>query len=413
MMVVRGPLRRVTARAVVLVLVLAWAALAAAVCPPPLTLQLAASGSGVRRSTQGGKILLVRAVLRNHDKTAALPDVSFKVALAAGLCPVKSSTAPALKPRQRATLEGTASGSVNVYWTSMTFKVGQARKFRIKALVANTLTGPATLPVEGLAWVGGDGQCSAAAGPLNVSRSESMNAACPDNPLAYTPTPVAVRPLQPTPTHTRHTPTSASPAPSHSPYTTGAGAQLAAGWLIQGRRQGPGLPRPHPLPADAPAQRLLQRGGLRPAMPRGPAREHHGPTQPRTDRHARGAGVLDPLLQRGLPRALPLQRGGRRDRLLVLRGHVHIDQRPRHNCAYVHACVTCMRASLHEVARGMKKYSLTPPLILDRLPQSYVATVEATTGAPTTSPSAFPTSEPTTMAPTQVSAWSCVQARDA
>ena len=131
MPVAARPVRRAAARAAVLVLVLAWAAVAAGACPPPLTLQLAASGSATRRGTQAGKSFHIKAVLRNHDKATALPEVSLKVALATGLCPVKTSTTPTLKPRQRATLEGTAAGSVNVYWTSMTFKAGQARKFRL------------------------------------------------------------------------------------------------------------------------------------------------------------------------------------------------------------------------------------------------------------------------------------------
>ena len=167
----------VTFVAVAAVLVLAWATRttasaaaqvgvgASSTCPPPLTLRVAAGND----ATRAGKTVHIRATLRNH--AAALPDMSMKIALPAGMCPIKTWTAPALKPRRRATLEGTASGGVNVYWSTFGLKAGGGRRFYVKTTVSANLTGPATLPVEALAWIGSDGQCLVAAQPLGVSQS--------------------------------------------------------------------------------------------------------------------------------------------------------------------------------------------------------------------------------------------------
>lgn len=188
---VRRPLQSVvTLVAVAAVLVLAWATRttasaaaqvgvgASSTCPPPLTLRVAAGNDAAR----AGKTVHIRATLRNH--AAALPDMSMKIALPAGMCPIKTWTAPALKPRRRATLEGTASGGVNVYWSTFGLKAGGGRRFYVKATVAANLTGPAMLPVEALAWIASDGQCSVATQPLGVSHVfwvvlHSLSLLCP------------------------------------------------------------------------------------------------------------------------------------------------------------------------------------------------------------------------------------------
>lgn len=156
----------VAAGALHLLLLGAGAATAVPICPPPLSLHLAAGGG----ATRAGKSLLIRVILRSSDKASALADVSLKIALPAGLCPLKTATAPKLRPQQRAVVEGTAGGGVNVYWASFGFKAGQRRTFYVKATVARNLTAPTTLPVEALAWVGSDGQCSVAAQPVGVSQ---------------------------------------------------------------------------------------------------------------------------------------------------------------------------------------------------------------------------------------------------
>lgn len=278
------------------------AAVAAPICPPPLSLKIAAGGGAMR----AGKNLHIKAVLRNRDMAAALADVSLKIALPAGLCPIKTSTAPTLHPRQRAVVEGTASGGVNVYWSSMNFKAGGKRNFYVKTLVAANLTGPATLPIEALAWIGSDGQCSVAAQPLGVSRSIVNCMVLSDRPLFS-----AIAHLL-TPTHT-----------SRHRVHTGASPQLIARQSIQ---EGDGVPQSHPFPAAASARRPVQCDWCRPAVPGGPARAQLWPTRPRADRLARGRRVLRPLLRRGVRGPLPLQRRERRGRVLVLRRDLYTDQ---------------------------------------------------------------------------------------
>lgn len=162
------PVRSMVAVAsITIILILVHAAAAvAAVCPSSLALEMSATASTNSH--------YIKAIIRNHNRTAVVAEVGLKIALPTGLCPIRTSTRPILKPRQRPVLEGTATGTVNVYWSGMTFKPMQARKFRVKSLIAGNLTKHTTLFVDGLAWVGSDGQCLVPAGPVGVSSTPTV-----------------------------------------------------------------------------------------------------------------------------------------------------------------------------------------------------------------------------------------------
>ena len=139
---------------------------AAATCPPPLVLSLGTISTSSRTWTRVNKNLKIGAVVRNTGNVL-LTDVNLKIALPPGLCPIKTSAKPTSKPLQRPAIEGTAAGSVNVYWVGMHFRPGKTRKFKIQTVVTRNVTSVAAPAVEALAWLGND-TCTVAAEPLNV-----------------------------------------------------------------------------------------------------------------------------------------------------------------------------------------------------------------------------------------------------
>jgi len=147
--------------------------LAVAACPQ-LTVTLKTNVES--KSTYAGKtVVLIAEVTNTGDSTLMAVGAGFYVAN--GLCRVKASLSPNVKPKAAFF---TDSGN-NVYWESFTLAPRKRRTIKMKARMAGNLTIGAMLPVAATAYVTGN-NCSIVAGPHMVNALCQFNLSLTHNP---------------------------------------------------------------------------------------------------------------------------------------------------------------------------------------------------------------------------------------